>query len=62
MIYIGIIVFAIAPPGIFLLLVVVVFLIGFALPVVNVSSEIIQAGIVPKELLGRIYAVRQTVA
>lgn len=60
--YIGIGVFALAPPGLYLLLAFGIFLVGFALPVANVSSETIWAGTVPKELLGRVYAVRRTVA
>jgi DHA3 family macrolide efflux protein-like MFS transporter len=60
--YFGIAVFALAPPGFYLILAVGILLTGFALPVANVSSETIWAGVVPKELLGRVYAVRRTIA
>ncbi|MFX0210402.1 MAG: MFS transporter [Candidatus Hodarchaeota archaeon] len=60
--YIGIGIFALAPPGIYLVLAIGVLLMGFALPLANVSSETIWAKTVPKELLGRVYAVRRTIA
>ncbi|MFX0149604.1 MAG: MFS transporter [Candidatus Hodarchaeota archaeon] len=60
--YLGIGIFALAPPGTYLVLAIGILFTGFALPLANVSSETIWAKTVPKELLGRVYAVRRTVA
>ena len=60
--YIGLAIMLIAPIGFFLIIGLGMFIAGFTLPVANVSSEAIWASTVPRELLGRVYAVRRTLA
>ncbi len=60
--YLGVIITVLAPVGNFAVMGIGVFMLGFLLPVVNVSSETIWAGTVPREILGRVYSVRRTVA
>ena len=60
--YIGLATMLIAPIGFFLIIGLGMFIAGFTLPVANVSSEAIWASTVPRELLGRVYAVRRTLA
>ena len=60
--YIGVIITVLAPVGNFAVMGIGVFMLGFLLPIVNVSSETIWAATVPREILGRVYSVRRTVA
>jgi DHA3 family macrolide efflux protein-like MFS transporter len=60
--YIGMFFMILAPIGNFYVLGFGLFITGFTLPIANVSSETIWAKTVPKNLLGRVYAVRRTVA
>ena len=60
--YIGMYVILLAPLGNFIVLGIGMFITGFVLPIANVSSETIWAKTVPKEILGRVYASRQTIA
>ncbi|MFX1283810.1 MAG: MFS transporter [Promethearchaeota archaeon] len=60
--YLGFMVMLLAPVGSFLVISIGLFITGFVLPVANVSSEAIWAATVPRELLGRVYAVRRTLA
>ena len=60
--YLGIYIMLLAPISNFLILGVGIFITGFVLPIANVSSETIWAKIVPKDILGRVYSVRRTIA
>ncbi|MHA1975997.1 MAG: MFS transporter, partial [Candidatus Hodarchaeales archaeon] len=60
--YIGMYVMVLAPLGNFYVLGGGLLITGFVLPLANVSSETIWAKIVPKEILGRVYSVRRTIA
>ncbi|MHA2225392.1 MAG: MFS transporter [Candidatus Hodarchaeales archaeon] len=60
--YLGLLTIAIAPIGNFLVVGLGFCINGFTLPIMNVSSETIWSKTVPKNLLGRVYAVRRTVA
>jgi DHA3 family macrolide efflux protein-like MFS transporter len=60
--YIGMYMMVFAPLGNFIALGAGLFVTGFVLPVANVSSETIWAKTVPKDKLGRVYAVRRTIA
>ncbi|UCG90454.1 MAG: MFS transporter, partial [Candidatus Heimdallarchaeota archaeon] len=60
--YIGFMILLLAPVGSFPVISIGLFITGFVLPVANVSSEAIWAVTVPRELLGRVYAVRRTLA
>ena len=60
--YIGMYVVVLAPLGNFYVLGGGLLITGFVLPLANVSSETIWAKIVPKEILGRVYSVRRTIA
>ncbi|MHA1542287.1 MAG: MFS transporter [Candidatus Hodarchaeales archaeon] len=60
--YLGIFIMLLAPISNFLILGIGVFITGFVLPIANVSSETIWAKIVPKDILGRVYSVRRTIA
>ena len=54
--------FALATLVSFAILGVGILITGFVLPIANVSSETIWAKIVPKDILGRVYSVRRTIA
>ena len=60
--YIGMFAMVLAPIGNFVALGGELLITGFVLPLANVSSETIWAKIVPKDILGRVYAVRKTIA
>ena len=60
--YTGVIIFLLAPVGNVVVLGLGLFITGFVLPVANVSSEAIWGATVPRELLGRVYATRRTIA
>ncbi|MFW9995054.1 MAG: MFS transporter [Candidatus Odinarchaeota archaeon] len=60
--YAGLFICSTSPTGLFLLLTAGVFIIGFALPVANVSSQTIWQSVVPPEKLGRVFSVRVTIA
>ncbi|MHA2173995.1 MAG: MFS transporter [Candidatus Hodarchaeales archaeon] len=60
--YIGMYLMVLAPIGNFYVLGLGLFVTGFTLPIANVSSETIWAKTVPRNLLGRVYAVRRTIA
>ncbi|MHA1994563.1 MAG: MFS transporter [Candidatus Hodarchaeales archaeon] len=60
--YIGMYVMVLAPLGNFYVLGGGLLITGFVLPLANVSSETIWAKIVPKDILGRVYSVRRTIA
>ncbi|MFX0204472.1 MAG: MFS transporter, partial [Candidatus Hodarchaeota archaeon] len=60
--YIGFVILVAAPIGYFALIAIGLFMAGFTLPVANVSSEAIWASTVPPGILGRVYAVRRTLA
>ncbi len=60
--YLGLVIMLLAPIGFFLILGIGIFITGFVLPVANVSSEAIWGATVPREVLGRVYAVRRTLA
>lgn len=60
--YLGIYIMLLAPISSFIVLGLGIFITGFALPIANVSSETIWAKIVPKDILGRVYSVRRTIA
>ena len=60
--YIGIYIMLLAPISSFMILGIGIFITGFVLPIANVSSETIWAKIVPKDILGRVYSVRRTIA
>ncbi|MFX0015323.1 MAG: MFS transporter [Promethearchaeota archaeon] len=60
--YVGFIIMLSAPIGYFEIIGLGLFIAGFTLPTVNASSEAIWASTVPRELLGRVYAVRRTLA
>ncbi len=58
----GMIIIALTPPGIFWVAAFGVVLIGFTLPIANVSSQTIWQKMVPPEKLGRVFSVRTTIA
>jgi MFS family permease len=58
----GMIIIALTPPGIFWVAALGVVLIGFTLPIANVSSQTIWQKVVPPEKLGRVFSVRTTIA
>ncbi|MFW9905954.1 MAG: MFS transporter [Candidatus Thorarchaeota archaeon] len=60
--YLGFVIVVAAPLGYFEIIATGLFLAGFTLPIANVSSEAIWASIVPQGILGRVYAVRRTLA
>jgi DHA3 family macrolide efflux protein-like MFS transporter len=60
--YIGFVIMVAAPIGYFEIIAIGLFMAGFTLPVANVSSEAIWAITVPQDILGRVYAVRRTLA
>jgi len=60
--YLGIYIMLLAPISGFMILGFGIFITGFVLPIANVSSETIWAKIVPKDILGRVYSVRRTIA
>ncbi|UCG04495.1 MAG: MFS transporter [Candidatus Heimdallarchaeota archaeon] len=60
--YFGFAIMVSAPFGYFALIGIGLFIAGFTLPAANVSSEAIWASTVPQEILGRVYAVRRTLA
>ncbi len=60
--YFGFFIMLSAPIGYFEIAGIGLFLAGFTLPVANVSSEAIWASTVPQDILGRVYAVRRTLA
>ncbi len=60
--YTGVIIFLLAPLGNLVILGLGLFITGLVLPIANVSSEAIWGATVPRELLGRVYAVRRTIA
>ena len=60
--YLGFVIMLLAPIGFFIILGIGIFITGFALPVANVSSEAIWGATVPRDVLGRVYAVRRTLA
>jgi DHA3 family macrolide efflux protein-like MFS transporter len=60
--YFGFIILVSAPIGYFEIIGAGLFIAGFTLPVANVSSEAIWASTVPQGILGRVYAVRRTLA
>ncbi len=60
--YIGMSVMILAPLGNYYVLGGGLLITGFVLPLANVSSETIWAKIVPKDILGRVYSVRRTIA
>ncbi|PWI47329.1 hypothetical protein CEE45_12095 [Candidatus Heimdallarchaeota archaeon B3_Heim] len=60
--YMGMFAMVLAPIGNFVALGGGLLITGFVLPLANVSSETIWAKIVPKDILGRVYSVRRTIA
>ena len=60
--YLGFLIMVAAPIGYFEIIAIGLFMAGFTLPVANVSSEAIWASTVPQGILGRVYAVRRTLA
>ncbi len=58
----GMVILAFTPPGIFWVSAFAIILLGFTLPVANVSSQTIWQKLVPPEKIGRVFSVRQTVA
>ena len=58
----GMVILAFTPPGLFWVAAFGIILIGFTLPVANVSSQTIWQTIVPPEKIGRVFSVRTTVA
>ena len=60
--YLGFVIMVAAPIGYFEIIAIGLFIAGFTLPVANVSSEAIWASTVPQDILGRVYAVRRTLA
>lgn len=59
---VGMVILALTPPGIFWVSAIAIILLGFTLPVANVSSQTIWQKLVPPEKIGRVFSVRQTVA
>ncbi len=60
--YIGYIIATLTPEGMFWFMGIGMLLIGFALPMANISSQTIWQTVVPKEKLGRVMSVRITIA
>ncbi|MHA2347156.1 MAG: MFS transporter [Candidatus Hodarchaeales archaeon] len=60
--YLGFIVCVLCPVGNFQILMIGMFIVGFGLPIANVSSQTIWQHIVPPAKLGRIYSVRLAIA
>ncbi|MFX0173935.1 MAG: MFS transporter, partial [Candidatus Hodarchaeota archaeon] len=60
--YFGMFILSVAPPGMFWILAFGMFIMGFNLPVANVSSQTIWQNVIPPEKLGRVYSVRRSVA
>ncbi|MFX1577352.1 MAG: MFS transporter [Promethearchaeota archaeon] len=58
----GTIILAFNPPGVFWIAALGIILMGFTLPISNVSSQTIWQKLVPPEKIGRVFSVRQTVA
>jgi MFS family permease len=59
---VGMVILSLTPPGIFWVPAFAIILLGFTLPVANVSSQTIWQKLVPPEKIGRVFSVRQTVA
>jgi DHA3 family macrolide efflux protein-like MFS transporter len=59
---VGLIVLALTPPGLFWIASAGMFLIGFTLPVANISSQTIWQKVTPPEKIGRVFSVRTTIA
>ncbi|MHA2365885.1 MAG: MFS transporter [Candidatus Hodarchaeales archaeon] len=60
--YLGLSLIIITPYNFIPMLVIGGFILGFCLPVANVSSQTIWQKIVPPEKMGRVFSVRQTIA
>ncbi len=60
--YVGFIIIASTPTGWFWFMAIGMLITGFSLPVINLSSQYIWQTVVPNEKLGRVMAVRQTLA
>lgn len=60
--YVGVFIIAVTPFNFFLVAGIGMFLLGFMLPVANVSSQTIWQKVVPPEKLGRVFSVRVTIA
>jgi DHA3 family macrolide efflux protein-like MFS transporter len=58
----GMVILALTPPGIFWVSAFAIILLGFTLPVANVSSQTIWQKLVPPEKMGRVFSVRTTIA
>ncbi len=58
----GMVILALTPPGIFWIAAFGVILIGFTIPIANISSQTIWQKVVPPEKMGRVFSVRTTVA
>jgi len=59
---VGLIVLALTPLGLFWFAGIGMFLIGFTLPVANISSQTIWQKVTPPEKIGRVFSVRTTIA
>lgn len=60
--YLGFLMVSLTPKGLFWFMGIGMLIQGIALPVLNLSSQYIWQTVVPKEKLGRVMAVRQTLA
>jgi len=58
----GMVILALTPPGIFWVAAIGTILIGFTMPIANISSQTIWQKVVPPEKMGRVFSVRTTVA
>ncbi|MHA1347891.1 MAG: MFS transporter, partial [Candidatus Heimdallarchaeaceae archaeon] len=60
--YVGYLITSLTPAGTFWLMGLGLLILGLALPVLNISSQTIWQTVVPKDKLGRVMAVRITIA
>ncbi|TRO55401.1 MFS transporter [Candidatus Bathyarchaeota archaeon] len=58
----GMVILALTPVGLFWVAALGIVLVGFTLPVANVSSQTIWQKVVPPEKMGRVFSVRLTIA
>ncbi|MFX1318162.1 MAG: MFS transporter [Promethearchaeota archaeon] len=58
----GMVILALTPPGLFWVAAFGIILVGFTLPVANISSQTIWQKVVPPEKMGRVFSVRVTIA
>jgi DHA3 family macrolide efflux protein-like MFS transporter len=58
----GMVILALTPPGLFWIAAFGTILIGFTMPIANISSQTIWQKVVPPEKMGRVFSVRTTIA